>query len=402
MPSSSGVGISSRDILNIWRYAVATDFHAIDTSVETDTRLLGHGTEDRFLPFDPPIGKSCFTYSIDASGQWLAISNDNNVDIYNVESGGRTVLQGHTSLVREIGFSPTDPNVLVSLVEREGYDDNDDENEILIWDVEEQRLAEQSRTPIAIDAAAKVGVAAAIAYLGGTVQLSSQDSEEMEEALKWIMEQIDTRSRVPHSSRLNGRISTYFNSPLFSNSGDYLIYLPGLRPESNGDDTWDICLHNLVKPFITTLSGHRDSIMWIGFSPDDTLVASVGWDGFFRVHDVSGKEVWKWDKEHQNWAAVFSPDSKYLAGTDGVGIVRIWNLETGEETAKFDNGPRWCRTIDWSPNGKHIVVGSEAHGRLRLFAFADGKTETTQERILSTKNSKLDRLDQVFEVWSVE
>lgn len=133
--------------------------------------------------------------------------------------------------------------------------------------------------------------------------------------------------------------------------------------------------------------------MWIGFSPDDSLIASAGWDGFFRVHDISGKEVWKWDTDHQNWAAVFSPDGKYLAGTDGAGIVRIFNLENGEETAKFDNGPRWCRTIDWSPDGNHIIVGSEAHGRLRLFAFSDGKIELAQERILSTKNSKLEDLD---------
>jgi WD40 repeat protein len=53
------------------------------------------------------------------------------------------------------------------------------------------------------------------------------------------------------------------------------------------------------------------------------LIASAGWDGSFRVHDVNGKEVWKWVTDRQNWAAVFSPDSKYLAGTDGSGTVRV-------------------------------------------------------------------------------
>jgi WD40 repeat protein len=133
--------------------------------------------------------------------------------------------------------------------------------------------------------------------------------------------------------------------------------------------------------------------VWIGFSPNDELAASAGWDGFFRVHDVSGKEVWRWDTEQQNWTAAFSPDGKFLAGTDGLGILRIWNLQTGEETAKFDNGPRWSRTIDWSPDGQYIIVASESHGRLRLFTFSDGKVELAQERSLSTAKTNLEVID---------
>jgi WD40 repeat protein len=147
--------------------------------------------------------------------------------------------------------------------------------------------------------------------------------------------------------------------------------------------------------------------MWIGFSPDDTLIASAGWDGFFRVHDVTGKEIWKWDTEQQNWTAVFSPNGKYLAGTDGLGIVRTWNLETGEETARVDNGPRWCHTIDWSPDGNYIVVGSETYGRLRLFAFSDGEMKMVQERTLSTTKTDLEPFDpdvrfMVGEMMSIE
>jgi WD40 repeat protein len=246
---------------------------------------------------------------------------------------------------------------------------------------------------MATDEAAKVGIEAALGRLGSALKASSEDQDEMQGSLRAMIERIDIQSRVSPSCRLKGRISSHFQSPIFSNGGEYLIYLPDSRPKSNSDDTWDICLYNLATRHITTLSGHRDSVMWIGFSPDDTMVASAGWDGFFRVHDVTGKELWKWDTERQNWAAVFSPDGKFLAGTDGAGIIRIWNLETGAETAKFDNGPRWCRTIDWSPDGNYIVVGSENHGRLRLFAFSDGKIHMTQERILSMKNSNLEGLD---------
>lgn len=391
MPVSYSKDLTSSEVRAKWRYAVVTDFHAIDSSVETHTQLLGYGTEDRFLPFSQPIDKTRFSYRIDSSGQYLAVPDKYNIKIYDLVTGERTILKGHTAKVAEFGFSPTKSNLLVSYAERDGWPDNDNETEIVIWDVEQQAAAERSRTHIEVDGAAKAGVDAAIGYLRGTLELSSEDVNEMQESLKATMEWIDIRSRVSSSARLNGRLDC--DSHLFSNGGEYLIYQPGSRPESNGDDTWDICLYNLATRHITTLSGHRDAIMWIGFSPDDTLIASAGWDGFFRVHDVTGKEIWKWDTEQQNWTAVFNPKGKYLAGTDGIGIIRIWDLETGEETARFGNGPRWCRSIDWSPSGDYIVVGSENDGRLRLLAFSDGKIVMTQERSLSTTQTDLEPFD---------
>jgi WD40 repeat protein len=395
MPSTrSGTSLSSGEVRQLWRYAVATDFHAINSSIETNKRILGYGTEDRYVPFDHLIGKSWFSHSIDSSGKILAIPDGSNIDLYDLDTGERTVLKGHTPAVRIVEFSPVDPNRLVSFAEREGYEDND-QSEIIIWDVEEQRVKERSRNHPPIDEAAKLGVDAAVSHLGNTLDVSSPQVDQMRKALSMIIDRIDIQGRVSPSSRLEGRLRSSFQASVFSHSGEYLIYFPNVSARSNGDDTWDFCLYNILTRATTTLSGHRDSIMWIGFSPDDRLVASAGWDGSFRVHDSSGKELWKWDTDKQNWAAVFSPDGQYLAGTDGSGMVRIWNLETGIETTKFDNGPRWCRTIDWSPDGQYIVVGSEDHGRLRLFAVSNGNIEMVQERELSLDKSNVGDHDPI-------
>jgi hypothetical protein len=119
MPSdSSGRGLSSCEVRDLWRYAVTTDFYAIDSSIETEKQLLGYESADRFVPFDHPIGKSWFTYSIDSTGRWLAIPDKSNIDIYDLESGERTVLKGHNSTMRDLGYSPIDPKLLVSYAER--------------------------------------------------------------------------------------------------------------------------------------------------------------------------------------------------------------------------------------------------------------------------------------------
>jgi WD40 repeat protein len=119
MPMKSSTGLSSQTVRELWRYAVATDFHAINPSIETNEQTLGYGTEDRFLPFDQPVSKSRFNYSIDLSGQCLAVTDMSNINIYNIETGERMVLKGHTSIVAEIEFSPTNPNLLVSYADRD-------------------------------------------------------------------------------------------------------------------------------------------------------------------------------------------------------------------------------------------------------------------------------------------
>ena len=308
------------------------------------------------------------------------------------------VLSGHTSDVNVVRFSPTDPKLLVSCskaLDRSGKD-KIDPNEIIIWDVDAERSAQQSRILVPSDQAAKAGVEAVIAHLRESLQLSTDDTDEIHNTLRSVIEKCDIRGRVSPSSRLDSNINSSFQSPIFSNSGEYLIHLPDPRPKDHGGHTRDICLYHLHTKTTTKLSGHNDSIMWTGFSPNDQMIASAGWDGSFRVHDLNGKEVWNWVTDRQNWSAVFSPDSKYLAGTDGSGMVRVWSLESGYETDRYNNGPDWSRIMDWSPNGQHIIVGSDDLGRLRLFAFLEGKIQMVQERELSLERSKLEGPDPIM------
>ena len=84
--------------------------------------------------------------------------------------------------------------------------------------------------------------------------------------------------------RIRGRLSASFGSRVFNVKGTRLIFLPDKRPLSNTMDKWDICVWGIERKEITlTLKAHTDAIMWVGFSPNDKLIASVSWDKTFRI-----------------------------------------------------------------------------------------------------------------------
>lgn len=395
-----GYGLSSAEFRKLWRYDVETDFHPIDVGTTTENKrtLLEYGTEDRFIPFHHRPDRSSFSKasSVNVDRNLLAIVDNCNVDIYSLETGGRRVLSGHTARVGTVGFSPTDSDLLVShAVVREISSSSDnikEVDEIIIWNLSDFPDG-SDKGVLDVDGVTESGVLAVTEGLGGTLMLTSDEENEMRTTLRKMISRFETYHKIPASARLNGRISTSFQSPLFSNSGRHLIYLPGSRPKSNGDDTWDISLRDLHDGTTTILSGHRDAIMWIGFSPDDSLVASAGWDGSFRVHRLSGEEIWRWETDRQNWTGVFSPDGLYFAGGDGAGIIRVWDLRTGLEKAKVDFCRGWCRMLDWSPDGRYLAAGDEELGRIGLYTVVDGKLNLIQQRKLSLDKCQLQNID---------
>jgi WD40 repeat protein len=385
--------LSSSKVIKLWRYAVASDFHPFDPAVETDKRILEYGTEDRFLPFGQNVERPTLTYSLNSTGQLLAIANKLNIDIYDLDTGERIVLNVHGNEVRKIGFSPTDPKILVSWSGSIGRRQvamryASDCDGVIIWDIAQQQAAQRRpQNPIPIQEAANAGVEAVIARLGDTMTLSSDEANEMQGEFKSLIDRYDPRNQVPYISSINGSIGISSQSPLFSHSGEYLLYAPKHNTGGSAGNTFDICLYRFSDRTTTTLTGHRDSISWAAFSPNDSVIAGAGWGGDFRVYDLTGKEVCRWKTEGQIRAAIFSPDGKYLVSTNGQGMIKVWNVATGKEVSEYDNGPRGCKTLDWSPDGRYVIVGSESQGRLRLFTFNEGKIEMVQERKLSMEKS---------------
>jgi WD40 repeat protein len=151
-----------------------------------------------------------------------------------------------------------------------------------------------------------------------------------------------------------------FGSRTFSASGDTLFYL---RRETN-----TIVVHDVTKRTEKfTLQGHSNSIVWVGSSPDESLIASSSWDGTVRLWNAhTGALVRILEGgDGQNWAAAWSSNGALLAAGNGEGKVRIWEVASGMLLHTFADFPSWVRAISFAPP-------NAGDGGLRLAAGASG------------------------------
>lgn len=384
--------IRGSDVAAAWRYSVQKDYTSPTGSIEV--KELHLTDQIRSIPVEPGTTRyMTFSHSLNADETILSINSGSNIHLYNLEDGTTRKLNGHTSDVSSVAFSPGRPSLLVSTSEGDegGRRGPPGKNtpEIIIWDISDS----DDRKGVASEAEVERIAGDTISFLEGQIEersyslrLTKEERKEMRETIDKLVSKYQTARLIDPSRKIHGRLCVSFDSPVFDKDGTRLIYLPGNRPNSNGDDTWDIVIRDLTDGSEMVLPGHRDAIMGIKYSPDQSVIVSIGWDGTFTLWEAETGEirhVWKTDM--QNWAGVFSPDSKWFLGTDGHGTIRIWNVKSGEKTWEWKYG-HWCRAVDWSNDGRWIVVGGQGHARIVIFEVTDNTfaTEPTlvHERIL--------------------
>lgn len=369
-------GISSQQIAREYKHGVLQDYSGNITSVHLDP---SHATRTILFPDRP---KSFFSAALNAAQNVVAINVDAEAHLFDLDSGNVNRLKGHTSPVHVLAFSPTD-NVLITCATpmSSRSEDDEGESEIITWDIDEVA----SKQPISIADEAGLEQLAASAVATVQMELKSRklemrldqvEEKEIREAIAKLLGRYQTQRHVGPENRLVGRLTTSFGSASFSPDGRRIIYLPGGRPESYGDEQWDILVHDLISKSTVTLCGHRDAVMSTSFSPDMRTIASVAWDGTVRIWEAdTGVQRHVFETGHQSWAGVFSPDSRFFLGTTGNGLVRIWDVETGAKKWEWNYGD-WCRAVDWSHDGRWFVVGGTPHGRLVIFEVTDSTFES--------------------------
>ncbi len=123
-------------------------------------------------------------------------------------------------------------------------------------------------------------------------------------------------------------------------------------------------LPNNPKPGVVGLSLSRDG---------KTLVAA-GTDGVIRVWDVASGQMRRTLNGHTNsvYKAEFSPNDKLIASSSRDTTARIWDFAAGRELYKLTGFKCSVKSVAFSPDGKTLVaVGND--GMLKLWNVETGK-----------------------------
>ena len=142
-----------------------------------------------------------------------------------------------------------------------------------------------------------------------------------------------------------------------------------------GEELGRIRIHDLgTGEVVTMLTGHRDVVLSLAFSPDGQYLASGSFDHAVRLWCV---EDWNLKSRelvgHRAgvYGLDFSPDSKYLVSGGDDGDLCIWGVSDGEQIRHLGGHTGRVRTVAWSRNGDCIFSGA-SDGIIKMWDTRDG------------------------------
>lgn len=118
---------------------------------------------------------------------------------------------------------------------------------------------------------------------------------------------------------------------------------------------------------------------WITYSPDGSMLALAPLGNEIVFVDVATREIIrKISRRYSLASGAFTPDGKHFAAggydhdEDRNYYIWLWEVSTGKEVRKFNNGKHGLRTLAISPDGKTLAAGG-MDGRVRLWDMATGQ-----------------------------
>ena len=127
-----------------------------------------------------------------------------------------------------------------------------------------------------------------------------------------------------------------------------------------------------------TLTGHKNNVMSVTFSPDGTMLASGSMDNTIQLWNVIKGEHKKTLTGH--WDVVvsvsFSPDGQMLASGGDDKTIRLWDTTTGQHRKTLIGHARSVLSVCFSPDGQMLASGS-SDKTIRLWDTTTGQHKKT-------------------------
>ncbi|MCO8121491.1 hypothetical protein NHH03_07065 [Stieleria sp. TO1_6] len=168
-----------------------------------------------------------------------------------------------------------------------------------------------------------------------------------------------SRSVVIESENL-GKI----NSLAFSRDATELLVASGLTGAYGRAAIYDTRSGALVSEFL----GHRDTLYAAQFSPDESIIATAGYDRSIVIWDRQSGEPTRQLNGHNGaiFDLAFSPDGSVLVSACADETVKVWNVRSGQRLDTLSQPEGEVFAVAITRDGKHIVACS-GDSRIRVW-----------------------------------
>lgn len=396
--SSSGQWIASGSddrTVRIWQ-ANGKHLHTLEIGEQVndvafspdDQSIAVITTQGTVQRWSPQTGKQLSSFTASPQGTGLAFhpqghqlataGRESVIKLWDANTGQPVkTLSGHQGWVNAVAFAD---NVLVSASE---------DKTVRIWDVakgQTLRILSKQATAVTDIAISSDSQTLALSTEDGTIQLWTLSGQ----LLHTLKAENGVTTSVAFSPDGNTLVSTHANHSL--QLWEVATGKPLSTLKGHGAPTLDAAFHPNGKTLVSasvdkqvrvwatpSIPEDTSPILAMTVSPDQQILATASLDGviqLWRPDPQVGKVPFKTLKsESPIYALRFSADSQQLvSGHDPT--IQVWDIHEGTVQRTLSGHTGKINSLDFSPNGKTLVSGSDDQ-TMRLWDAATGKPVKT-------------------------
>lgn len=141
---------------------------------------------------------------------------------------------------------------------------------------------------------------------------------------------------------------------------------------AGGTNTGEIRLWRVDGLPLLALVGHPPLVWSLAFNPESTLLVSGGYDGLVKIWEVSSGQCIHTLRGHTKWirSVAIHPAGVLLATGDQDGLIRLWDIVDGQCLKEWLEPGREVWSLAFSSDGRRLASG-DANGVIKLWDLID-------------------------------